>query len=236
MLQVDMGFLPYFDFGGQEYHFGGHAVVACGLDAREGTVLIADRDSTLHTVSLATLAAARASTFKPFPPQRRWWDFDFLGFRKPRPSEVLEAIRNQAGLVVDPAVANLGIAGIRKAASEVGRWDSLLGPDGLRGALFNLWIYVSAVGGTGGGAFRTMLSRFLREAAEITGRIRFEQGADCFQAIAAAWDEVAALGQKAAQSRSHAERVARLPEISRRIGDIADREEPAWGALASAAG
>jgi hypothetical protein len=32
MHQVDMGFLPYFDFGGKEYHFGGHVVVACGYD------------------------------------------------------------------------------------------------------------------------------------------------------------------------------------------------------------
>ena len=30
MIQCDMGFLPYFDFGGEEYHFGGHAVVVCG--------------------------------------------------------------------------------------------------------------------------------------------------------------------------------------------------------------
>jgi hypothetical protein len=28
MLQVDMGFLPYFNFGGEAYHFGGHVVVA----------------------------------------------------------------------------------------------------------------------------------------------------------------------------------------------------------------
>jgi hypothetical protein len=27
MIQCDMGFLPYFDFGGEEYHFGGHVVV-----------------------------------------------------------------------------------------------------------------------------------------------------------------------------------------------------------------
>ncbi len=36
MLQVVMGFLPYFDFGGKEYHFGGHVVVACGRDATAG--------------------------------------------------------------------------------------------------------------------------------------------------------------------------------------------------------
>ena len=32
MVQVDMGFLPYFDFGGYEYHFGAHVIVVCGYD------------------------------------------------------------------------------------------------------------------------------------------------------------------------------------------------------------
>jgi hypothetical protein len=44
MLQVDMGFLPYFDFPG-DFHFGGHVVVACGLDPDAGTVLVADREA-----------------------------------------------------------------------------------------------------------------------------------------------------------------------------------------------
>jgi len=36
VVQLDMGFLPYFDFGGFEYHFGAHVVVVCGYDARTG--------------------------------------------------------------------------------------------------------------------------------------------------------------------------------------------------------
>ncbi|MBN1967269.1 MAG: BtrH N-terminal domain-containing protein, partial [Anaerolineae bacterium] len=69
MLQVDMGYLPYFDFGGEEYHFGYHVIVACGYDPATRTVLIADRDADLHPVPLEALAAARGSTYKPFPPQ-----------------------------------------------------------------------------------------------------------------------------------------------------------------------
>jgi hypothetical protein len=59
MLVLDMGFLPYFDFGGQEYHFGYHVVVACGYDPQTGQVLLADRDEALHPVSLETLEKAR---------------------------------------------------------------------------------------------------------------------------------------------------------------------------------
>jgi len=67
MLQVDMRFLPYFDFGGEEYHFGDHAVGAVGFDEAEGTVTIADRDEELHGVPLAALRQARASKFRLTP-------------------------------------------------------------------------------------------------------------------------------------------------------------------------
>ena len=43
MVRVDMGFLPYFDFGGEEYHFGSHTIVICGYDGQD-QVLISDID------------------------------------------------------------------------------------------------------------------------------------------------------------------------------------------------
>ncbi len=55
MIQCDMGFLPYFDFDGQEYHFGGHVVVVCGYDANTDEALVADRDEELHVVSMDAL-------------------------------------------------------------------------------------------------------------------------------------------------------------------------------------
>ena len=231
MLQVDMGFLPYFDFGGHEYHFGGHVVVACGVDRSNGTVLIADRDGPLHPVPLAALCAARGSTFKPFPPGRASWEFDFAGFRAPRRDEVLQAIANQANLMLSPPIANIGVKGIRKAAAEIARWDTLLGQSELRGALFNAWIFISAMGGTGGGVFRRMFSRFLVEAAGIAGRTSLATSGSEFAAIAEAWDAVAARCHAAAEDASSEKRAAALPGIAEAVEKIADREEAAWTAL-----
>ena len=70
MIQVDMGFLPYFDFGGQEYQFGGHAIVVCGYDPEADEALVADRDG-LHPAPMADLERARGSLFKPFPPHNQ---------------------------------------------------------------------------------------------------------------------------------------------------------------------
>ena len=165
MLYCDMGFLPYFDFGGQEYHFGAHAVVVCGWDAATDEVLIADRDEELHTVPMAALEQARGSTFKPFPPQNLWFDYGFQGFHPPRPGDVRLAIAEMVQSMLEPPIRNVGVAGISKAAGEVPRWPALLQPEELRAALFNGYIFINAAGGTGGGCFRYMLSRFLREAA-----------------------------------------------------------------------
>jgi hypothetical protein len=69
MVQLDMGFLPYFNFP-KEYHFGGHAVVLAGYDPETQMVAVADRDGELHPVSLEALARARGSQFKPFPKEQ----------------------------------------------------------------------------------------------------------------------------------------------------------------------
>jgi hypothetical protein len=111
-LQVDMGFLPCFDFGGQDYHFGGRLVAACGRDQASGDYLVADRVAELRRVPAARLAAARSSRFKPFPPGRAWWSFGFEGFRLPRPEDLSRAIANQCELMLDPPIANLGFKGI----------------------------------------------------------------------------------------------------------------------------
>ncbi len=224
MLQVDMGFLPYFDFGGEEYHFGGHAVVACGYDVEYDTVLIADRDGN-YPVPMADLEKARGSTFKPFPPKNRWLTFDFSEKRQPTPEELRLAIRNMATLMLEPPISNIGVKGIRKTAVLLPQWHKKLTPKQLKWALFNTYIFISPVGGSGGGAFRYMLSRFLGETAAILQDSRYEASAQAFHKIADAWEEVAIWGKEASES---ADPASRLEEAKQPIQAIADLEEEAW--------
>jgi hypothetical protein len=230
MIGCDMGFLPYFDFGGEEYHFGGHAVVICGYDPDADQVLIADRDEELHPVSMDDLARARGSRFKPFPPKNLWYTFDFSAKRQPSPEEVRQAIRDMTGPMLEPPIRNIGIKGIRKAASLVPRWPEKLDPDELRFALFNAYIFISPVGGTGGGSFRYMFSRFLREAADITGDEGLAESADEFQKIG---DQREELGGWFRQASEAPEPDALLPESAAFLNRLAAAEEPAWQRLAA---
>jgi hypothetical protein len=228
MLVLDMGFLPYFDFGGQEFHFGYHVVVACGYDPQERQVLLADRDEALHPVSLATLAQARGSTYQPFPPHHAWYTFAFSRSHPPEPGEILQAIRECARGMLEPPIANFGVKGIRKAAERVRAWPDLLGEDDLRATCANTAVMIDARGGTGGGLFRTMYGRFLDEAARLTGKGDLLEAGRRMQAIGARWDVAAALFEQASRADEPA---AALAEVRAILPDLAAQEEAVWSNL-----
>jgi hypothetical protein len=228
MVQCDMGFLPYFDFGGEEYHFGGHAVVVCGYDAETDRVLIADREHELHPVSMTNLEKARGSTHKPFPPKNRWYAFDFAHKRQPSATEVRQAIAEQAEPMLNPPIRNIGVKGIRKAAQMVPRWRDTMDAGELGMALFNAYIFISAVGGTGGGCFRYMFSRFLREAARIAEEPSLEESAADFWHIGDQWEELGDWFLKASEATDPA---SLLGECAAPLKALADLEEAAWTRL-----
>lgn len=228
MLQVDMGYLPYFDFQGEEYHFGGHMVVVCGYDPASKQVLIADRDLEVHPVALADLAKARASQHKPFPPKNRWLTFDFSNSRQPSAAEIAIAIHQQAERMVHPPIKNLGVAGIRTTARRLQEWDQLMNEKELRWTLFNNYIFISPVGGSGGGAFRYMFSRFLLEAAQSCQDKRLAASARDFAIIADRWEQLGEWCKQTAEAPA-------LPEDfsvpSAMLEEIASLEGQAWERL-----
>jgi hypothetical protein len=227
MVQCDMGFLPYFDFGDTDYHFGWHIVVVCGYDAETRQVLIADRDG-VYPVSMEDLAKARGSKYKPFPPLHKWYAFDFSNKRQPTSDEVRQAIVEQATGMLEPPISNVGVKGIRKAAKRALKWPGRMDENELRFTLFNTFVFIDATGGTGGGIFRYMFSRFLREAAAITGDARLNDSADAFQHIGDRWQEVAAIFKRGWKADDPA---AVLPETTAPMMEIADLEESAWTRL-----
>jgi hypothetical protein len=227
MVYVDMAYLPYFDLP-ENYHFGGHTIVVVGYDAETGMVLAADRDGTLHQVSLDALEQARASTYKPFPPRHAWYTFDFSRMRDPRPDEVWSAIGEVCANMLNSPVSNIGVDGIRVAAQRVRQWFVRMTPDELREACWNAFLFIDSDGGTGGGIFRYMYSRFLNEAAVITGDMRLAKyGAD-LRAAADRWQEAAHVFIDAAELPDPSDA---LEDVSIRLLKIADREEDVWCAL-----
>jgi len=227
MIQLDMGFLPYFNFP-KEYHFGGHVVVLAGYDPDTRQVLVADRDGELHPVSLEVLARARGSEFKPFPPRNIWHAFDFSHKRPPTSKEVEQAIREVAKGMLKPPIANLGVKGIRAAAERALNWPRIMSEEDLRHTCLNVFIFIDAKGGSGGGIFRYMYGRFLKEAAGITGNDALAKVGEDICAIGDQWQRVAHVFEKGYSATNPS---TLLPEASHLILNVADREQAAWTQL-----
>jgi hypothetical protein len=98
----------------------------------------------------------------------------------------------------------------------------------LRWTLFNCYIFISPVGGSGGGNFRYMFSRFLREGAGITKDPRLTESADAFKRIADEWEK---LGEWFKQASEAGDPAALLGECTGPLNELADLEEAAWGRL-----
>ena len=68
--------------------------------------------------------------------------------------------------MLNPPIKNFGVEGIRKAGSQIRKREKQFSDNDFRMSIFNIYLFVT-VAGTGGGIFRYMYSRFLKEAAEI---------------------------------------------------------------------
>ena len=130
--------------------------------------------------------------------------------------------------MLEPPIANLGVKGIRTAAERCLKWPKTMAEGPLRGSCFNLFIFVDATGGTGGGIFRYMYGRFLREAAAILGEERLLGVSDELARIGDRWQEVAVIFKEASSAPKPDDLI---PEGCRLMGAIADREQAAWEKL-----
>jgi len=194
MITVDMPQLKYLGLP-EQAHFGGHCVVVAGLDEDKGVAYIADTMfKDLQTATLKELEEARSSTFKPFPPENKWVTFEF----PEKLTSVEEAIRNAitktTRLMLYPPIKNLGVKGIYHFANEIVKWPKLFPPENeqLR-QLYEMSYIMMEEDGTGGGLFRYLYSRFLKEAGELLNNKQLEELGDRYHQIGQKWTTIAKL-------------------------------------------
>jgi hypothetical protein len=230
MVFGDMGFLPWFDLP-KDYHFGGHTFVVCGFDGKN-TALASDMDQKAaglkkgfyHEISLEQLRRARGSVHKPFPPKNACLEFDFAEHHDPLPENIFSALKQAAESQLNPPIKNLGVKGIRYTANEILKWPRMFEEKELRMTLFSLYIYIE-IGGTGGGCFRYMYSRFLKEAAKIVENKALDEASGMFDEAGRKFTEIALMFENAERMQETNER---LSAASEKFFEIADLEEKAY--------
>ena len=233
MVFGDMGFLPWFEFP-VEYHFGGHTFVICGYDGKD-TVLASDMDQSAagkkqgfyYPITLEQLSQARGSSFKPFPPKNIYLELDFTNFHEPTAEDISSAIKQAAESQLNPPIKNMGVKGLRHTARMITKWPEMFDDHGLRMNLFMLYIFFE-IGGTGGGCFRQMYSRFLKEAAAITGNNELSKVAAMFEDAGRKFTDIGVMLKDAEKMKQLNERII---DASLLFTEIADIEEKAYSFL-----
>lgn len=217
MIHVDMPYLKYLDLP-EEAHFGGHAVVIAGIDEKRGVVSIADTAfKTLQISTLKELEEARSSKAKPFPPENRWFTFEFPSELTPIDQAIKNAIHITANSMLNPPIKNLGVKGIRYFASEIVGWLKEFPPKKFSLGYEMAYTYIEE-NGTGGGCFRYLYSRFLNEAGKTLQDRQLRDLSSKYQNIGRKWTMVAKLIGNVPKKEN-------TGEIQNLLLEIADDEE-----------
>jgi hypothetical protein len=218
----------------EEYHFGGHTFVVCGYNGKD-TVLASDMDQKAsglkkgfyYPITLEQLRKARGSKFKPFPPKNTYLEFDFSNFHKPTKKDIYSSIRQTIDVMLKPPISNIGVKGMRKTAKMLQKWPHMFSDYELRMNLFSLYIFIE-IGGTGGGCFRYMYSRFLKEAAEITKNKKLEIASQMIHESGKLFTEIGLLFKESETVKDITDRIDKACELFEKI---ADKEEKTYQLL-----
>lgn len=176
ILQIDLGFLPYFEEEG-DIHFGGHAITLAGYDEEHGISYIGDSEfEGFQEVQIEQLKKGRSSEYGPkfmrpnntqFSMQRRP-----DGKHPPLAAGVKLAIQKVVNNMLRPSMNNNGNQGLKLFARSIPEWKEKLkgetkDPTGetisRARLMFEMLYGYIETWGTGGASFRNLYKSFLEE-------------------------------------------------------------------------
>lgn len=212
--------LYYLDHYGNSAHFPGHAVVLAGYDG-EVAYLSDTGFEELQTTRLESLDRARHSEHPAYPLAGHMFVASGEAVAERLREAAPAAIERAAQAMLEPEIPGFsGLDAVRRLAAEAGSWPEQA-EDWQWCARFGYQVIERR--GTGGGAFRSMYSRFLEEA----GR----DEAPLAAAAATAWTELAEAFRLASERDEAEPNLWR--EIDRVANAVAEAEQRLWSELAT---
>ena len=198
VIHIDMAFLKYRDLP-EDFHFGAHAIVVCGHNSHRSTVLVADTElSELQEITVEDLSLGRNCTEdKWLAPKNLIYEFTF-----PEKIPSLEAIIPQAiqrsgkSLLKRRRLLRLigiwnGVEALAVFSKDLPKWTKL--PiETLKQRFQEVSGFISSYG-TGGGFFRYLFSRFLKESANLMNDDSLGALSDHYLRLGDTWEELSSL-------------------------------------------
>jgi hypothetical protein len=220
MLSTDTFYLGYHN---TTSHFPGHRCVAVGYDDESETVLIADRKfDEYQRCSFEELRHSRNAPDYPMKCDNQWGDFAKpVRFGRPLDETIRIALRRNANEMLAPTPSEMpsGIPAMRELAREFPSWSGA--DDWSWAARFGYQVVVKR--GAAGTFFRSLMSDFLREAADLLPELADSDLAARMDGIAQRWCDLAAM------LKDQSERPECEPKLFEQAAaltrELADREE-----------
>ena len=176
ILEVDLGYLPYFE-GEGEIHFGGHAITLAGYDEGNRIAYVGDTEfDGFQKVTIEQLKKCRSSEYGPKFMRPNNTQFSMKrrpdGKHPPLAAAVKVAIQKVVNNMLRPSVNNNGVQGLKLFASSISQWEEKLkgeakDPEGKiisrSRLMFELLFGYIETWGTGGASFRNLYKEYLEE-------------------------------------------------------------------------
>lgn len=197
LLDIDASLIDYLKerFNLFEHvRYGGHRVCLLGYNMASSNVIVADYAwQELKKIDFSTFSAARSSDIGEFPSRNLWYRFYF----PQKTLSIEESIARGIGFTVHnmlyPPNRQSGLQGMLKFVRQVRLWpyESTDNAHVMKNA-YIAYMMLETVG-TGGGNFRRIYARFLREAAKILKEPLLEQLSQTYFGLAKEWSKIAKL-------------------------------------------
>jgi len=176
ILQIDLGYLPYFEEGGN-FHFGGHTITLGGFDEKKEIAFVGDSEfEGFQEVSIDLLKKGRSSEYGPKFMRPNNTQYSMMrrpdGKSPPLAAGVKLAIKEVVNNMLRPSISSVGIQGLKLFANSIPEWKEKLEGKAKDATgkevstsrmMFELLHGYIETWGTGGAAFRNLYKNFLEE-------------------------------------------------------------------------
>jgi hypothetical protein len=125
--------------------------------------------------------------------------------------------------MLNPPIRNMGVKGIRHFGSEIVKWLEEYPPQEFGWGYKFTYVYLEE-DGTGGGCFRYLFARFLREAGNFIKSDELKSLGDKYEQVGKRWTDVAYLVRDIPNG-------AEVGDIQKLLFEIADEEQEVLSAL-----
>lgn len=182
--------------------YGGHRVTIVGYDDQEEIAYVADYLwDRLQKVPYSELELARSSPAGQTPPRNLFYTFFFPNVFISLEQAIINGIRLNVHSMLNPWFEILGLDGVKKFCERVTSWPRFMKPEMAMENAYMTYMMFEVVG-TGGGNFRRLYARFLRQAADALGDTRLNLVYKIYADLANKWKEIAFLMKESAEDIS----------------------------------